>query len=301
LNKVSNLTDLDGKTINGPSVIPLSRVLIQCSARPRVISSNVQVRSDQDSEVVKTTDNEEVQLDHLNSTQSGLSGILKAFQYMLLLEANSQTMHRGAGFQEPYNLSLFIDFDNGRKKDRTDPRPGNWFTFLVHEHARETNKNFDLYSYPQQSIQSIEFVYKKMFAIYMQVHSKDIFPQLERDKPTGTIVPSSYVRREMRVLMRPVAFYVSVFLLAISIPVVAWTYTSLWKAFLAHSPTTLSGMYASFYTSRKVLDDVDGTERLKSKTRNRALQELGNKYGYGWFKSADGEWHLGIEREPETF
>ncbi|KAF8243578.1 hypothetical protein K440DRAFT_612520 [Wilcoxina mikolae CBS 423.85] len=93
----------------------------------------------------------------------------------------------------------------------------------------------------------------------------------------------------------------SIFLLTLSIPAVAWTYASLWKAFLAHSPTTLSGMYASFYASRKVLDDVEGAGILGLKTRNQALQELGNKYGYGWFKGVGGEWHLGIEREPTTF
>jgi len=289
INRAGLWTNLYGKTINGLSVIPLSRVLIHCSVNPRVISSNVQVRSDQGGEVVMATDIQNVPLDHINSTQSGLSGILKAFQYMVNAEANPVGGGDIRFLEETYN------------KNRADPRPGNWFTFLVHEHARETNKDFDLYSYPQQSTQSIEFVYKKMFAIYIQIHSKKIFQQLERNKATGTIVPSSYIRREMRVLMRPVAFYVSIFLLAISIPAVAWTYASLWKAFLAHSPTTLSGMYASFYASRKVLDDVESTELLGLKTRNRAFQELGNKYGYGWFKSAGGEWHLGIEREPTTF
>jgi len=280
---LNNLTGLDRKSSTEPSITYLSKVFIHCSVKPKVISSNVQVHSDQDGEVVMATDNEDVSLDHLNSTQSGLSGILKTFQYMINLEADPDTTNA------PYY------------KDRTDPRPGNWFTFLVQEHARETNKNFDLYSYPQQSIQSIEFIYKKMFAIYIQVHSKNIFRQLEKDKPTGAAVPSSYIRREMRVLMRPIAFYVSIFLLVISIPAVTWTYVSLWKAFLAHSPTTLSGMYASFYASRKVLDDVESTEVLGSKTRNQALQKLGNKYGYGWFKSTSGKWHLGIEREPETF
>ncbi|KAF8538783.1 hypothetical protein BDD12DRAFT_884144 [Trichophaea hybrida] len=263
-----------------PSITYLSKVLIYCSARPRVVSSNVHIDSDQSGEVIMATANEDVSLHNFNASQSGLFGILGTFHFMVDREAT---------------LSL--------KKFRDDPRPGNWFTFLVHEHAREINKNFDLYSYPQQSIQSIEFVYKKMFAIYVQVRSQEIFRQLKADKPKGTTVPSSYFRREKRVLMRPVAFYVSVFLLAISIPVIAWTYASLWRAFLVHSPTTLSGMYASFYASRKVLDDVEGAELLGSKTRNRALriQELGNKYEYGWFKTASGEWHLGIEREPTTF
>ena len=154
-------------------------------------------------------------------------------------------------------------------------------------------------------------MYKRVFATYLQLRSADFFPRLKpavaaaaaaaagggNDAQTAP-VPSTFLATEVRILMRPFSFYLSISLLALFVPVVGATYIMFYDSFLPHSPAALAGIYAAVYASRRVLADVAGTELMSDKERHRRLKELGARYGYGWFETAGGERHLGIEKEP---
>lgn len=56
-------------------------------------------------------------------------------------------------------------------KAKTDPLPSNWLTFLLNQHARSTNPDFDLYGLPEESARPMAEAYTKIFAIYLELHN----------------------------------------------------------------------------------------------------------------------------------
>lgn len=74
--------------------------------------------------------------------------------------------------------------------------------------------------------------------------------------------------------MDPLAFYVNIIILAVSIPAIVWAYISLRSAFMCHAPTSLAGTYAVIYAG-SAIEDVAGTENISSKEIARRL-EIGN-------------------------
>ncbi|KAA8895868.1 hypothetical protein FN846DRAFT_967588 [Sphaerosporella brunnea] len=67
--------------------------------------------------------------------------------------------------------------------------------------------------------------------------------------------------------------------------------------FLPRQPGTISSVLAFIHQS-KMLTDFSGTELMSTKQRKKRLEEIGNKYGFGWYLGRDGNRHLGIDQEP---
>lgn len=68
--------------------------------------------------------------------------------------------------------------------------------------------------------------------------------------------------------------------------------------FLPRQPSTIAAVLAFIHASKMLLDDFHNTERLSNKDMERKLKETGKKYGLGWFKGRDGQWHCAIDEEP---
>jgi hypothetical protein len=275
----------NGTTVEGPSIYIADRTIIRCKSKPRLVNSTImadlngKIYDHNDTEIELTGD----LLKPANDTVLGLNGVLGKFQNMVLRVAG-----RSGGAQGVASLL------------GGNPRPANWMTFLVNQHGRSVVPDFDLYSHPDQSVKSMEAVYKRTFAIYLQLYSDKIFPNISSTATAaseGQNVRAMYTRPETRVLMQPVAFYVSLVLLVLFVPAVIWTFASLYHGFLTHQPTSLAGLYASLYASC-ALEDAKGTGHMDEKDRARTMDATGARYGYGWFVGRDGEIHVGIEREP---
>jgi hypothetical protein len=279
-----------GKTITSLSAYMAKNVTIQCRPRPRIVRRKV--TADLAGLIIDDTSvaesDETFSADFLNhNNETDLSGLLTAFHTMVL----RGTWKDGVQFLD--SLEMFETTGIYGTKNLTDPKPSNWLTFNLEQEAVKSNPDFDLYSFPEESARSMETVYAKLFAIYLQLHSDQIFPA---DQRSGTEI-SERMHRETRVVMTPLAFYVSIALLIVFIPIVIAVYFSLYSAFLVHSPTTLAGLYAAFYAS-SVVGSLSGTENIRSKERRKRLELLGNTYGYGWYVGKGGEKHVGIEKEP---
>ncbi|CCX08370.1 hypothetical protein FPQ18DRAFT_381258 [Pyronema domesticum] len=184
---------------------------------------------------------------------------------------------------------------NGLDKEKTfiQPGPQNWMTYLLQKDAIQKNSDFTLYDSPEESARAMERVYKRLFAVYMQLHSNDIFNST--GKPQAEVVGSSFFRKDSRVVMGSIAFWTATALILLCVPITFWTYAVLFNGFVVHQPTSLAGTYAAFYAS-DALDDVAGTEGIRSAERNKRLEALGHTYGYGWFVSKDSKKHYGIHR-----
>ena len=67
--------------------------------------------------------------------------------------------------------------------------------------------------------------------------------------------------------------------------------------FLPRQPATIAAVLAFIHASKMLYDFID-TERLSNKDMERRLKEKGKRYGLGWFKGRDGQWHCAIDEEP---
>jgi len=269
--------NLVGDTIDGPTAYILNYTAIRCAPTPKIVRSVV--LADPDGTILHSNDTAIPPDISGASNMTGLPGVLDSFQEMI---------NRVTGKSRDVKAN-----DISESMRKLDPRPSNWLSFLLHREAREKNAIFDLYSYPEQSAQAMETVYRRLFAIYVSLHAERI---LGAEKAQTR--DAMFVRHTVnRVFMTPVAFFVSVVLLVVFVPVVVWTYVSLFTGFLCHSPETLAGMYTAVYASGAV-EDVAGMEGVGEKERERRLREVGCRYGYGWFETEVGERHFGIDREP---
>lgn len=282
----------EGETVDGPSAYVSTHSYLRCAASPRMVSSRVQVRTSTSGTVINATNYaDELPLADDKPGGFGIRGLLSAFHEMMFRTTASEVLVGS--------------------RLANDSRPANWLEFLVYQQARRSNPLFDIYSDAEETARSMETVYKRVFATYLQLRSADFFPRLKpavaaaaaaaagggNDAQTAP-VPSTFLATEVRILMRPFSFYLSISLLALFVPVVGATYIMFYDSFLPHSPAALAGIYAAVYASRRALADVAGTELIDDKERRSRLKKLGARYGYGWFATADGERHLGIEKEP---
>lgn len=67
--------------------------------------------------------------------------------------------------------------------------------------------------------------------------------------------------------------------------------------FLPRQPSTIAAVLAFIHAS-KMLDDFIDSERLDNGEMERRLMGKGKRYGLGWFRGRDGQWHCAIDEEP---
>ncbi|KAI9783527.1 MAG: hypothetical protein M1839_003697 [Geoglossum umbratile] len=71
------------------------------------------------------------------------------------------------------------------------------------------------------------------------------------------------------------------------------------SAFLPREPGTIASVLAFIHQSKMLWDFVD-TEKMNAKQMTIHLEELGKKYGFGWFKGRDKKRHCGVDEEELT-
>lgn len=89
----------------------------------------------------------------------------------------------------------------------------------------------------------------------------------------------------------------SIVILSFLILSAALVYTLRRHPFLPRQPSTIAAVLAFIHAS-KMLHDFIGTERLGNKDMETRLRAKEKKYGLGWFKGRDGQWHCAIDEEP---
>jgi Protein of unknown function (DUF3433) len=89
----------------------------------------------------------------------------------------------------------------------------------------------------------------------------------------------------------------SIIILSLLILSAALVYALRRHPFLPRQPSTIAAVLAFIHASKMLYDFID-TERLNNKDMERRLMEKGKRYGLGWFKGRDGQWHCAIDEEP---
>jgi hypothetical protein len=277
---VLNNLPLVGKTVDADNALPEVNA-IRCRLGPRIVQAYVTASSaNTTGNILKTERVEEQSINDSQMQDMGITGLVNAFKEMVYRDSATSRV-----------TSIMLD----RTAPKSNSLPRTWISFLVQQECRTLYPDFSVYENPERNARCTERVYKKLFATYVQLHSDEIFPT---SKPSAekTSIPAQFIYEEQRVIMRSVAFWVSVVMLALFLPVVGWTYISLLNGFLTHEPTSLAGTYAAFYASN-VLEDVKDTHLMGEKERKETLLKKGGLYRYGWFMGGDGKSHFGINRE----
>jgi hypothetical protein len=243
--------------------------IIICNQSPRILKRQLEITNITEGVIRREGDIDNTAVPQPNDV-TGLNNIITNFKTMLL-RVNSLDSE-----------STFLE-----------PGPQNWIAYLVQQDGLRLNSDFTLYDNPEESARAMERVYKRLFAIYMQLHSDEIFKPA--NKPEESVVGGTFFRKDSRVVMGTIAFWTAAALILLCVPITLWTYGALFNGFVVHQPTSLAGTYASFYAS-DALDDVAGTEGIRSAERAKRLKALGHTYGYGWFISKDSKKHYGIHR-----
>jgi hypothetical protein len=166
-----------GKQLTGPDAFIARNNAVRCKPTPRLVRSkvvadlagNIISAEDHDLPVTKNT--------------AGINALMETF-YRLTFLAAPELSRGWKGTKEP----------------------SNWFSLLVDQYARELNPDYDLYSNTtgELTAQSIEVLFKKLFAIFAQLHSDDVFPSEDRGAESAVSensVSSKRFRKETRVLM----------------------------------------------------------------------------------------------------
>ena len=140
--------------------------------------------------------------------------------------------------------------------------------------------------------QALSKFYKRFFTILLAQNRDSIFV------PAGSVHKSEVGQLESlepRMSMDPVMFYIAVAILGFQL--IAGTIMFAWtpRRFLPRFPYNLASEISFFYAS-SALSDVAGTANMSSAMRSRHLKRPGGTYGYGIFRTLDGEMHVGIER-----
>lgn len=136
-------------------------------------------------------------------------------------------------------------------------------------------------------------VFQRLFTIILGQNSDRIFTT----KPAviDTLIGGFEVTAIQRVAVDTAMFYTSATIIGLNILVGILVYLFRPKNFLPRFPNTLASEIAYFYSSQ-ALKDVSGTVSMSSASRDKHLNRLGHKYGFGDFRGEDGKKHRGVER-----
>ncbi|KAF3912486.1 hypothetical protein ABW20_dc0105481 [Dactylellina cionopaga] len=137
--------------------------------------------------------------------------------------------------------------------------------------------------------------YRTLFPIFMGLNYQTMFEPANNSNNT---ISGSIKFAEQRYFVDNTMYYLSIALLSSYILVVTVFYGFSTLPPLPRFPVSLAAIIPFLYSSRWLLEDVQGTESLSACERHKQVQKLGFSYGYGLFTGIDGHWHFGIEREP---
>lgn len=141
-------------------------------------------------------------------------------------------------------------------------------------------------------------LYGLLFAISLGLNSDRIFaPAATNISISGTITTE-----RQRMSMSDEIFYITAVLLGLNVLVGITTWIMRPMRFLPRLPSfprfpdSIAAEIGYFYASH-ALRDVSGTASMSSRGREKHLEDLGHKYGYGVYIGEDGMRHRGVERQ----
>jgi hypothetical protein len=138
--------------------------------------------------------------------------------------------------------------------------------------------------------------YSRLFAIWLGVNRELLF--VPANNTTTPQVSGTIITSEERLLFVTPLFVISECILGIYVVVSLIVYLRRPGRYLARMPTTIAAIIALFASSAAV-KDLRGTARMTNKEREKYLEGLGCRYGYGSYVGGDdGVVHVGIEKMP---
>jgi hypothetical protein len=138
--------------------------------------------------------------------------------------------------------------------------------------------------------------YSRLFAIWLGVNRELLF--VPANNTTTPQVSGTIITSEERLLFVTPLFVISECILGIYVVVSLIVYLRRPGRYLARMPTTIAAIIALFASSAAVKDLRD-TARMTNKEREKYLEGLGCRYGYGSYVGGDdGVVHVGIEKMP---
>jgi len=146
-----------------------------------------------------------------------------------------------------------------------------------------------------KSVALLGEVYVRLFAILLGTKMHQFLEPSAN--PDIASLKGYIIRPETRLFVSKPLFIVSIVILSIYIGVSIIVYVRRPARFLPRFPTTIASVLAMTAASHAILD-LRGTAQMSSKVRQRYLNTLGHRYGYGSFIGTDGKVHIGIERQP---
>ncbi|KAH7411656.1 hypothetical protein DE146DRAFT_248746 [Phaeosphaeria sp. MPI-PUGE-AT-0046c] len=141
----------------------------------------------------------------------------------------------------------------------------------------------------------MEKAYARLFAIWLGVNIDHLF--IRSDAPTNPHLPGTVITLEDRIFLNTTLFTISQAILGTYMLVTALLYLRRPGRYLARMPTSIAAVIALFAASAAV-EDMAGTSGYTDAEREKHLQEVGCRYGYGSFVGRDGSVHVGIEKVP---
>lgn len=145
----------------------------------------------------------------------------------------------------------------------------------------------------------MEKAYARLFAIWLGVNIDHLFIRSEDHTSSSSAaqIQGTVLTLEERLFLNPTLFTISEVILAVYILVTSLLYLRRPGRYLARMPTSIAAIIALFAASAAV-EDMRGTSGYTNTEREKHLQDLGCRYGYGSFVGRDGSVHVGIEKVP---
>jgi hypothetical protein len=148
-----------------------------------------------------------------------------------------------------------------------------------------------------ETVEPLNKAYSKLFAIWLGINKKNLFVPIGADE--GAPAHQGYrVQFEQRVFVSTTMFIIAEAILCTYALVAIWVYARRPGQYLARLPISIASVIALFAAST-VVEDMQGTSHLDKKGREKHLERLDSRYGFGSFiGGGDGRVHIGIEKTP---
>ncbi|KAF2133280.1 hypothetical protein P153DRAFT_331890 [Dothidotthia symphoricarpi CBS 119687] len=140
----------------------------------------------------------------------------------------------------------------------------------------------------------LERAYARLFAIWLGINQHLLFTPAT---DTTTQIQGSAITQEERIFFTVPLFIISEVILGIYIIVSIILYLRRPGRYLARMPTSIAAVIALFASSAAV-KDLQSTSHMSNKEREKYLNDLDCRYGYGSYVGGDGSVHVGIEKVP---
>lgn len=201
--------------------------------------------------------------------------------------------------QQVHNLlntsSIMVD-DSGdyQRSWHNDSFPSDFYHYLI-EKATNSNRLLDP-ALPVPLINEtgplFEALYSKLFAVILSTNAAMMLPAAKNVTLAGVII-----KPETRIFMSKPMFIIAETILGMYVIVTAVVFSRRPWRIPPRMPTSIASIVAYFAASYAV-QDLAGMSGMSTRTRNRIVERMDNRYGFGTFIGRDGKVHVGIEKAP---